>query len=117
MGRPVVHFEIGCRDRETTGAFYTALFDWQAAPGPMSTELDTGSDEGISGHLTSLGHEPHNYINLYVEVDDLEAYAARATELGGQVMVPPTDIPGGKGRFAWITDPEGTVVGLFTPPA
>lgn len=28
MGKPVVHFEIGCRDKAKTAEFYGALFDW-----------------------------------------------------------------------------------------
>ena len=28
MGQPVVHFEIGCRDREATEKFFTDLFGW-----------------------------------------------------------------------------------------
>ena len=29
MGRPVVHFEIGCRDSEKTQEFYAEVFDWK----------------------------------------------------------------------------------------
>lgn len=116
MGCPVVHFEIGCRDNEKTRAFYCDLFGWGATVGENSTDLSTGSDAGIQGHITSLGHEPHNYTNIYVAVDDLEAYSARAVELGGSVLIPPMAIPGGRGSFAWISDPEGTTVGLFKAP-
>jgi predicted enzyme related to lactoylglutathione lyase len=28
MGRPVVHFEIGCRDSKKTQEFYTKMFGW-----------------------------------------------------------------------------------------
>jgi len=28
MGMPVVHFEIGCKDKEKTSAFYAGLFGW-----------------------------------------------------------------------------------------
>jgi len=72
---------------------------------------------GVQGHVTSLGHEPHNYVNIYVQVDDLERFVERAVELGGGVVIPPMEIPGGRGHFAWIRDVEGTVVGLFKPPA
>ena len=113
MGCPVVHFEIGCRDGAKTASFYAALFGWTATPGETSIGVDTGSDAGIQGHITSLGHEPHNYATFYVAVNDLEAAAERAASLGGAVLVPPTEIPGGRGRFAWISDPEGTTVGLF----
>ena len=29
MGQPVVHFEIGCRDKTKTAAFFSQLFDWK----------------------------------------------------------------------------------------
>jgi hypothetical protein len=66
------------------------------------------------GHITSLGHEPHNYVAIYVQVDDLDGYLERAGKLGGKTLIPPTEVPG-MGRFAWLTDPEGTIVGLWKP--
>jgi predicted enzyme related to lactoylglutathione lyase len=29
MGRPVVHFDIGCRDSQKTQEFYKKMFDWK----------------------------------------------------------------------------------------
>src|SRR5277367_3644005 len=111
MGSPVVHFEIGCRDRKKTEAFYAKLFDWQIEGLGPAGIISTANGRGIQGHITALGHEPHNYINIYVEVDNLEAYLARASSLGAKTVVPPVAIP--QGRFAWISDPEGTVIGLM----
>jgi predicted enzyme related to lactoylglutathione lyase len=42
---------------------------------------------------------------VYFAVADCDAAAARAEELGGQVRVPPTDVP--PGRFAVADDPHG----------
>jgi predicted enzyme related to lactoylglutathione lyase len=111
MGKPVVHFEIGCRDSAATQAFYAELFDWKMSPMGLAAMVDTGSENGIQGHITSLGHEPHNYVTVYVEVDDLQATIDQATSLGGKMIVPPVPIP--RGQFAWIADPEGTLIGLF----
>jgi predicted enzyme related to lactoylglutathione lyase len=59
MGHPVVHFEIGCRDRAKTERFFADLFGWHIQQnGPAST-IDTASRQGIPGHITSLSHEPH----------------------------------------------------------
>lgn len=113
MGRPVVYFEIGCRDSAKTRDFYSELFDWQIhAAGPASV-IQTGGGKGIDGHITSLGHEPENYVTFYVEVDDLAAYLEKATALGGQTLVPPIEIP--TGHFAWLSDPDGNIVGLVQP--
>ncbi len=71
-----------------------------------------GDETGISGHISALGHEPHNYTLIYVQVDDLDAYIAKAEALGGSSMIPPTEVPG-MGHFAWIMD--RTCVGLWKP--
>jgi predicted enzyme related to lactoylglutathione lyase len=58
MGRPVVRFEIGCRDKTKTAEFYGSLFDWTTQEmGPASI---IAAESGIQGHISSLGHEPHN---------------------------------------------------------
>jgi predicted enzyme related to lactoylglutathione lyase len=112
MSNPVVHFEIGCRDRAATGQFYAKLFDWKMTEMGPATMIDTGG-EGIGGHLTALGHEPYHYTTFYVMVDDLQAALDKAQELGGKTLVPPVEIP--TGSFAWFADPDGNTVGIFKP--
>ena len=112
MSHPVVHFEIGCKDRQATSAFYSRLFEWQIDDGPMGM-IDTASTAGIQGHIAALGHEPHQFTHFYVETDDVAASLAKAADLGGKTIVPPVDIPGG--TFAWFADPEGNIVGLWKP--
>ena len=111
MPNPVVHFEIGCRDREKTAAFYQQLFDWQMTPGEMATDIRTGASDPVTGHIVSLGHEPHNYTIFYVKVADVKVYLDKAISLGGKMLVPPVAIP--TGTFAWFADPEGNTIGLF----
>ena len=112
MANPVVHFEIGCRDKATLQNFYTSLFDWHAEEKGPATMLRTGSDVG--GHLTELGHEPHNYTLFYVQVDSLEEALQKVASLGGNKIVGPAPVPDGS-RFAWIRDPEGNAIGLYEP--
>src|SRR4051812_36766926 len=109
-GRPVVHFEIGCRDRAKTSEFYSKLFDWQIGPVPVS-KIETGSPQGIPGHITSLGHEPEHYTMFYVDVEDVQVALDKAVELGGKKLVGPIRIP--TGTFAWFADPEGNTIGLL----
>src|SRR5262249_8282326 len=108
MGHPVVHFEIGCRDSAKTQEFFAAMFDWKIESMGPTGMIPTGSQTGINGHINALGHEPHNYVTVYVQVDDLQAYLDKATKLGGKVIVPPMPVPN-MGHFAWFADPEGTV--------
>ena len=113
MGRPVIHFEIGCRDRAKAGDFYAKLFGWQITAAGPASNVQTGSPQGISGHLTSLGHEPEHYTMFYVDVEDVRAALDKAVELGGKTLVGPITIPAG--TFAWFADPDGNTIGLLKP--
>jgi predicted enzyme related to lactoylglutathione lyase len=113
MGQPVVHFEVGCRDLQKTGSFYKELFGWSLTPSGPASMVDTGAGQGINGHFTALGHEPHHYTIFYVQVDDIPAALAKAGSLGGKTLVPPVTIP--NGTFAWFADPEGNTIGLWKP--
>jgi len=112
MGNPVVHFEIGCKDKAATGDFYAKMFDWKIEDGPMGM-IETGSKDGIPGHIAALGHEPHQFTHFYVQVDDVAAALKKVESLGGKTVVPPVEIP--HGTFAWFSDPEGNTVGLWKP--
>jgi predicted enzyme related to lactoylglutathione lyase len=113
MGQPVVHFEIGCRDIAKTSDFFGRLFGWHTQDVGAAAMINTGSDSGIQGHISSLGHEPHNYTTFYVQVDNVQAFLDKAAGLGGKTLVPPVDIP--TGTFAWFADPEGNTIGLWKP--
>jgi uncharacterized protein len=110
---PIVYFEIGTRDQAAVASFYDQLFEWNISERDGSLRVDTTADgdEGINGHLTALGHEPHNYTIFYVRVDDIVSTIADAQRLGGTLLVGPIPIP--VGQFAWISDPEGNTVGLL----
>jgi predicted enzyme related to lactoylglutathione lyase len=112
MPNPIVHFEIGCRDLEKTSLFYSTLFDWKLSPAGPAINIETGGGGDISGHISALGHEPHQYVTVYVEVDDLKSYLHKAESLGGKTVVPPVEIPG-RGSFAWMSDIDGNLIGLW----
>lgn len=112
MANPVVHFEIGCKDSPTTQKFYSDLFDWSIEVQGPAAMVATGSETGIQGHISSLGHEPHQYTMFYVEVANVQESLDRAQELGGKMITPVTDIPE-MGHFAWFSDPEGNMIGLW----
>jgi predicted enzyme related to lactoylglutathione lyase len=112
MGRPVVHFEIGCKDSEKTQKFYRDLFDWKIEPqGPAA--MIAAEAGGITGHITAMGHEPHHYTIFYVQVDDVAGYLKKAEVLGAATLIPAIDIP--TGTFAWMKDLDGNTVGLWKP--
>lgn len=104
---PVVHFEIGCRDLAATKDFYQKLFGW-----PINDQFEIAGAE-LSGHLTSLGHDPQHYTIFYVQVDDVADAIAKAESLGGKKLVGPITIP--TGTFAWIMDTQENTIGLWKP--
>jgi len=104
----VVHFEIGGTDKAKAAGFYGALFGWTFSETGPATMIEGA---GLTGHLNALGHEPHNYVVVYVDVDNIEMSVEQAAELGGKILIGPVAIPNGK--IAWIQDPTGTTIGLW----
>ena len=119
MAAPVVHFELGFQNLDKARAFYSSLLGWQFSDYGQAAMISNigqggGPAMGIGGHLSCLGHPPHNYCVVYAAVDDLQAHLDKATKLGGSVMIPPQEVPG-MGHFAWLKDPEGNILGLWKP--
>ena len=53
-------------------------------------------------------------MQVYVEVDDIDAYLKKAETLGGRVLVPRQELPDGD-AMALLIDPAGLSVGLYSP--
>ena len=103
------------RGRETR-EFFARLFGWQISGPDAGMIINTGGAGGIAGHIVELAREWGNYVAIYVEVEDLEAYLKRAGELGGKTLVSPVTLPG-QGSFAWLAAPEGNIIGIWKPAA
>lgn len=115
----VVHFELPFDDAERANKFYADVFGWQSTKwdGPEEYYLqNTGGDDepyGIGGALISRGAAVNSGGTLVViNVDDLDAYVAKVTAAGCEIVTPRTAIPG-LGYFANFRDTEGNVVGMF----
>ena len=117
MGQPVAYFEVTSPEPERALRFYAELFDWVVKPDPDMdgyAMVDTGAGEGaVGGGIGASTSAEDRGTKVYVRVDDLEPYLARATALGGTELVPPMDLPGGYGRIAVLADPDGNAVGLW----
>ncbi|MDG4827929.1 VOC family protein [Solwaraspora sp. WMMD1047] len=109
--------ELTTRDPDGSKVFYEAVFGWAAEDQPMGPITYTGwrlGDRVIAGMLPMVGEEwgdlPAHWM-VYFAVEDADAAAARAEELGGTVAVPPNDLP--QGRFAVLTDPQGAIFSVI----
>ena len=98
--------------------FYSRLFGWtlddMQMEGVTYTVIKAG-DREVGGMMATppeaQGAPP--MWGSYVTVDDVDAVAATATELGASLVVEPRDIPG-VGRFCVIRDPQGAVISAIT---
>lgn len=117
MGNPVAYFEITSDDAPRAQKFYGELFDWTVAADPTLDGyglVDTGAGDGaVPGGIGPSMAPGDTGVKIYVRVDDLDSYLARAEALGGTRLLPPTDLPGGYGRIAVLADPDGNPVGLW----
>jgi len=55
---------------------------------------------------------PEAHWIAYLATDDVDKAARTAQELGGEVLLPPVDVPG-MGRAAVLRDPQGAAFGVF----
>ncbi len=115
MSSPVVHFQIGGRDAAHLRGFYQEVFGWVIeAPSPIGA-IRTHAGVGINGGLHQVDETQAPYLAVYVSVEDIAGAVGRVEDLGGEVLVPPTDVDG-VGAFALVRDPEGNCIGLWHNP-
>jgi predicted enzyme related to lactoylglutathione lyase len=106
-------WQIVTRQPEKLQSFYTTLFGWEIdANNAMGYRVvDTGSERGIDGGIWPAPSDAHDFIQIFVEVDDVATAAKRAIELGGKVIVPPQKLPDGD-EMAILHDPAGIPFGV-----
>jgi predicted enzyme related to lactoylglutathione lyase len=100
--------ELQTHDVAAARAFYERVFGWQseAQVGDyIRFEIGGEPAAGLMAIGKDWGDIPSHW-NIYFWVDDVSAAAARAEELGGAVVVPPTEM-GEFGEFALLRDPQG----------
>ena len=118
--------ELMSTDPAAAGAFYEKVFGWKQRPvdmggGMIYTLLDRpgvknprGDQASAGGMMKSPPEVPHSFWLAYVGVDNCDNIAERAGRLGGQVTVPPQDIPN-VGRFACLFDAQGAAFAILQP--
>jgi uncharacterized protein len=112
--------ELITTDLESARDFYGRLFGWtfvEATTIYGNTYLVAFKGESMMGGMMLKDGNVRKAVapcwDPYVTVDDVEASAKQATALGGEVLIPPTDIPN-VGRFCAIRDPQGITLNLIT---
>jgi uncharacterized protein len=109
--------ELETRDTRGAARFYRSLFDWTDQiqdAGPMEYTMYMNAGQPAAGmHEMSAdfaGVPPHWL--PYFAVDDCESTVEKARALGGELRMPPTDVPN-IGRMAMLADPTGAVFSVI----
>jgi uncharacterized protein len=107
--------QLNTSDPDAASAFYGELFGWQVRPAPVEDVDYRGVYVGDALNAAIMqmpaGSPGPSHWLVYFGSADADADARRIPELGGAVVVPPTDVPGG--RFLVAQDPPGAYFGLF----
>lgn len=110
----ICHIEITCHNARSLAEFYEKLFGWKLNSMMGDEYIMFQPAEGTGG---AFSNQPDadiaSTICVYSEVDDIEAYLAKAVELGGQEVKGKSAIPG-HGYYGQFKDPEGHLMGLFS---
>ena len=107
--------ELMTPDPKAGAAFYSKLFGWSTEEMDMGTPYILARINGqpVAGIMGMMGLDvPPNW-SFYVTVDDVDACATKASQLGAAIQVTPTDIPT-VGRFTGFFDPQGAYIAAIT---
>jgi predicted enzyme related to lactoylglutathione lyase len=116
--------ELATGDAAAAKEFYTGLLDWQAhddlLPSGGTYTMFTHQDGFVAAayELTPEMREmgvPTHWL-LYVSVEDARATAARAEELGGEIVKDAFDVAD-IGAMAVLRDPVGATFAVWQPKA
>jgi predicted enzyme related to lactoylglutathione lyase len=110
--------ELYTTDHQAAFDFYRQIAGWDKLGsfdmGPMGEYLLWGRDGVQIGGMMTNQKQPPGWI-YYVTVADLDGTLDSAKAKGAKVLNGPMEVPGGQ-RMAQLTDPQGAVFALVTPP-
>jgi len=123
MSGKIVHFEIPFDDGARARGFYREVFGWNVRETPEMnyTSVSTGptSEQGmpaepgfINGGMFARAEAAPKGPVVTIDVASIDSALEKIEQLGGGKVVGRTEIPG-MGYYAYFTDTEGNVVGLW----
>jgi uncharacterized protein len=107
--------QLNTSDVEGAEKFYSGAFGWRFESVGTDETPYWGIYNGdrLNGGMMPLppgGGAPSHWL-VYFGTESVDEDAGRVAELGGTVLVEPSDVPGG--RIAVAQDPQGAVFALF----
>jgi predicted enzyme related to lactoylglutathione lyase len=112
--------ELATTDNEAAFAFYSNLFGWDALQrmdmGPLGVYLIFGWNGEQKGgiYIKPASQGAQATWLPYARVPDVDATAATVESIGGKLIQPPMDVPGG--RITVVVDPSGAAFALHSIP-
>lgn len=118
--------ELMTTDPAAASAFYATVFGWAPQVHDMGggrtytllhrpgVHTPTGEPVSAGGIMKTPPGVPHSFWLPYVAIENADSLCERASRLGANVMVPPTDIPN-VGRFACWADPQQAAIAVLQP--
>jgi uncharacterized protein len=121
--------QLQTSDTEAAAAFYGALFDWTTEtfgegegavtmfrlPGYVGGEPQQPVSREVVATMGTSGDDTPAHWSANFWVDDVDAVAAKAVELGGTAVAPPFD--SAMARMAVLADPHGASFSINNVPS
>jgi predicted enzyme related to lactoylglutathione lyase len=114
--------DLGTTDPEAAKKFYTGLFGWQAADAPMGngefyTSFTKNGEKVVALYPQQAPERARGELpswNVYLAVDDVDAFAKKIEQRGGTIVMAPMDVME-HGRTAVCQDPTSAFFSLWQP--
>ena len=126
-----IWYDLMTSDADAAQDFYGKILGWtfessgdsgKAARAARDYRIFNAGENSIGGFMALIDEMksagvPPCWMG-YIKVDDVDSSAKSITNAGGDIHMPPQNIPG-VGRFAFVGDPQGTMFYIMkpTPPA
>ncbi|MGB5689323.1 MAG: VOC family protein [Woeseiaceae bacterium] len=112
--------DMSVDDADGVRDFYKAVVGWGSEDVSMGEYSDysmtlPSTGEAVTGICHALGSNaelPRGWL-IYIVVADVEVSATACEQNGGEIIVPPKGLAGG--RFCVIRDPAGATAALYQP--
>jgi uncharacterized protein len=106
--------DLTTTDQDAAKAFYGGLFGWEAEDMPVGDDMYYSMQRVDGMDVAAISPQPQQQReagvpptwNSYITVENVDAVAEQAKELGATVHAPPFDVMDA-GRMAVIQDPQG----------
>jgi uncharacterized protein len=116
MADAVVGWQVISPEPEQTSQFLVSLFGWQVNRDNLLAyrQIQAG-DGGIHGGVWPAPPGAPPFVQLFVQVQDVDECITRALRLGARVIVPKAVLPEGN-AMAVLHDPLGMPLAICTAP-